>query len=235
MSPRMPISACGSRGLAIDRGVIDSTTYEEAPARYRHWLGQRTRWFKGWMQTWLVHMREPRRLFRKLGPHGFLTFQLIVGGNALVALAHPVFMAGLVYALIALISRGHDAAILIRIAVCLVTAALGYCVSATLGWLGLAHRGVRKKFRILFWTPVHWLLLSFAAWRAALSNHHSTSLLEEDRAWARQSPRREITIRSLLGLERHLTELKRSGELPPIWDDVKDSAVTPRRHPRAVA
>ncbi len=78
-------------------GVIDSTTFEEAPAGVCHWLGQRTRWFKGWMQTWLVHMREPRRLFRELGPGGFLTFQLIVGGNALVALAHPVFLVGLIY------------------------------------------------------------------------------------------------------------------------------------------
>ena len=54
--------------------VIDSTTHEEAPADIRRWLGQRTRWLKGWMQTWLVHMREPRRLFRELGLGGFLTF-----------------------------------------------------------------------------------------------------------------------------------------------------------------
>jgi cellulose synthase/poly-beta-1,6-N-acetylglucosamine synthase-like glycosyltransferase len=31
-------------------GVIDSTTYEEAPTRISAWLGQRTRWFKGWMR-----------------------------------------------------------------------------------------------------------------------------------------------------------------------------------------
>jgi cellulose synthase/poly-beta-1,6-N-acetylglucosamine synthase-like glycosyltransferase len=31
-------------------GVIDSTTYEEAPADSRRWLGQRMRWFKGWMR-----------------------------------------------------------------------------------------------------------------------------------------------------------------------------------------
>ena len=31
--------------------VIASTTYEEAPARLGAWLRQRTRWFKGWMQT----------------------------------------------------------------------------------------------------------------------------------------------------------------------------------------
>jgi cellulose synthase/poly-beta-1,6-N-acetylglucosamine synthase-like glycosyltransferase len=32
-------------------GMISSTTYEEAPARFGPWLRQRTRWFKGWMQT----------------------------------------------------------------------------------------------------------------------------------------------------------------------------------------
>lgn len=30
--------------------VIASTTYEEAPARLKPWLKQRTRWFKGWMR-----------------------------------------------------------------------------------------------------------------------------------------------------------------------------------------
>jgi cellulose synthase/poly-beta-1,6-N-acetylglucosamine synthase-like glycosyltransferase len=29
-------------------GVIDSTTWEEAPIGYTQWLRQRTRWFKGW-------------------------------------------------------------------------------------------------------------------------------------------------------------------------------------------
>jgi glycosyltransferase XagB len=39
--------------------VLHSTTYEEAPAHFGAWLKQRTRWFKGWMQTWSVHMRSP--------------------------------------------------------------------------------------------------------------------------------------------------------------------------------
>ena len=29
--------------------VNDSTTYEESPANVSYWLGQRSRWFKGWM------------------------------------------------------------------------------------------------------------------------------------------------------------------------------------------
>ena len=31
-------------------GVIESTTFEEAPATTRRWLGQRSRWLKGWMR-----------------------------------------------------------------------------------------------------------------------------------------------------------------------------------------
>jgi cellulose synthase/poly-beta-1,6-N-acetylglucosamine synthase-like glycosyltransferase len=47
-------------------GTIASTTWEEAPPSYRIWLSQRTRWLKGWMQTYIVHMRRPRRLLREL-------------------------------------------------------------------------------------------------------------------------------------------------------------------------
>ncbi len=89
-------------------GVINSTTYEEAPANIRRWLAQRSRWFKGWMQTWLVHMRHPLRLFQDLGFGGFVTFQAIVGGNALVALAHPAFLIGAFCELVVLIFKeGH--------------------------------------------------------------------------------------------------------------------------------
>ena len=40
-------------------GVIDSETEEEANGALGNWMQQRARWLKGWMQTWLVHMREP--------------------------------------------------------------------------------------------------------------------------------------------------------------------------------
>ena len=71
--------------------VIDSTTYEEAPGQLLPWLRQRTRWFKGWMQTWLVHMRHPFQLARQLGISGFAVFQLVVGGTILAALVQLLF------------------------------------------------------------------------------------------------------------------------------------------------
>ena len=61
----------------------------------------REQMFKGWMQTWLVHMRRPARPVRELNPAGAIAFQLFLACNVLAALIHPVFMAGLCWSLFA--------------------------------------------------------------------------------------------------------------------------------------
>lgn len=71
--------------------VLDSVTYEEATSDYVNWARQRSRWHKGYMQTWLVHMRHPVELLRELGWRGFLAFNLFVGGTPLLALLNPIF------------------------------------------------------------------------------------------------------------------------------------------------
>ena len=54
---------------------------------------------KGYLQTWLVHMRDPLALARRTGLSGFLSFQLFIGGALVFALATPplwlIFLAGL--------------------------------------------------------------------------------------------------------------------------------------------
>jgi cellulose synthase/poly-beta-1,6-N-acetylglucosamine synthase-like glycosyltransferase len=196
-------------------GVINSTTYEEAPADIRRWIGQRSRWFKGWMQTWLVHMREPFRLFGDLGFRGFLAFQFIVGGNALVALVHPVFVCGLMWAFVTLTFQNSDPAV-ITLLMHLFVAMICYGSTAALGWVGLRNRGVARK-ACVFGTPWHWLLLSFAAWSAACELIHAPYHWKKTEHGVDKSFRRDRTIRALLGLERHLSELETSSRLPPIW------------------
>jgi cellulose synthase/poly-beta-1,6-N-acetylglucosamine synthase-like glycosyltransferase len=150
--------------------VIHSTTYEEAPARFWPWLKQRTRWFKGWMQTWLVHMRHPVRLWRDLGPSGFLVFQLVVGGTVLAAMVHGVFAVALGWQIAsgwlwADRSGIGDAAVAILHAATLIT---GYLISGALGLLGLTYRRKLSCAWALLLMPVYWLLLSIAAWRALM-------------------------------------------------------------------
>ena len=71
--------------------VLDSTTYEEPNNDFVNWMKQRSRWYKGYVQTWLVNLRHPVELWRDLGPAGFAQFNLFVGGTPLLALLNPVF------------------------------------------------------------------------------------------------------------------------------------------------
>ena len=77
--------------LGYRTAVLDSVTDEEANSHFVNWVKQRSRWYKGYLQTWLVHMRHPRQLWRQLGARGFARFNLFVGGTPALALVNPLF------------------------------------------------------------------------------------------------------------------------------------------------
>ncbi len=70
--------------------IVNTTTYEEANFRAWPWIKQRSRWLKGFMVTYLVHMRAPLRLLRDLGPLRFLGFQAFFLGTLGQFLLAPV-------------------------------------------------------------------------------------------------------------------------------------------------
>jgi glycosyltransferase XagB len=72
-------------------GVVDSTTFEEASCHAGNWIRQRSRWMKGYMQTFLVHTRRPLHLARTIGPLGFIGFVFFIGGTVLSGLLNPIF------------------------------------------------------------------------------------------------------------------------------------------------
>ena len=148
--------------------MLDSTTHEEAPCRLTMWLRQRTRWLKGYMQTWLVHMRNPAKLFRELGPWGFASFQIMVGGTVLSALVHPWFyvLLGLDLAAGALTARPESLFGLPFWAMAWIVAASGYLAALGVGLFAVRSRGYRALFSQIPLMPLYWLLASVAAYRA---------------------------------------------------------------------
>ncbi len=70
--------------------VIDTVTFEEANHRAWPWVKQRSRWLKGFMVTWLVHMRRPLALWRDLGTLRFLGVQAFFLGTLGQFLLAPV-------------------------------------------------------------------------------------------------------------------------------------------------
>jgi len=70
--------------------VLDTTTWEEANSELKNWIKQRSRWVKGYIQTYFVHIRNPFKLIKKIGMKNFIHFNLIVGGNFFVLCFNPV-------------------------------------------------------------------------------------------------------------------------------------------------
>jgi cellulose synthase/poly-beta-1,6-N-acetylglucosamine synthase-like glycosyltransferase len=73
--------------------VLDSITLEEANSDFVNWAKQRSRWYKGYLQTFLVHIRDIRSARRVLGTREFLFFTFLVGGTPLIAVVNPIFWA----------------------------------------------------------------------------------------------------------------------------------------------
>ncbi|CQD07037.1 N-acetylglucosaminyltransferase [Mycolicibacterium conceptionense] len=71
--------------------VIDSYTLEEANSDAINWVRQRSRWYKGYLQTWLVHIREPVKLYRTLGLRAFIRFNLVLAGTPIIAVLNLLF------------------------------------------------------------------------------------------------------------------------------------------------
>ncbi|WP_199253897.1 glycosyltransferase [Mycolicibacterium mengxianglii] len=71
--------------------VIDSHTLEEANSDGINWIRQRSRWYKGYLQTWLVQIRRPVRLCRTIGFRNFLRFNLVLAGTPIIAVLNLLF------------------------------------------------------------------------------------------------------------------------------------------------
>ena len=72
--------------------MLNSVTYEEANSRLKNWVRQRSRWIKGYMQTYLVNMRRPLRYLSSGSLGEFLSLQLVVGGKTLVLFLNPLLL-----------------------------------------------------------------------------------------------------------------------------------------------
>jgi len=159
--------------------VIDSTTYEEANSRVYNWIRQRSRWIKGYVQTYLVHMRHPFALWRDLGTRGFLSFQLVVGGTFFVLLANPLvwLLTALWFATRwAVIEQIFPAPVFYLGAIALF---FGNFTFAYLNMAGCFKRGYYGMVRYGLLSPLYWVLMSVAAWKGFLQLFYAPSYWEK--------------------------------------------------------
>ncbi len=152
------------RGLKT--GTTTSRTYEDAPLRLRTWIGQRTRWMKGWLQTLVVHNRRPHLLWKDLGWRGAALFEILILGMILSPFLHIALAGSLTFSLWwgmvgwAEFPRWHPlfAAMLL----------VGYGAAFFTNYFGLLRIGQLRLLPALALLTAYWLLIGVATARAAI-------------------------------------------------------------------
>jgi cellulose synthase/poly-beta-1,6-N-acetylglucosamine synthase-like glycosyltransferase len=147
--------------------TISSPTYEDAPEDLVTWLPQRTRWFKGWLQTWLVHMRNPARTASELGFRSVAILHTLLVGIPISALAQPILILSLIWLVVDLVldrtlSTARSALLLLDA----VNICCGYLSFLLLGRQALSPQEREGLWKVVLFTPVYWILMSAAAWRS---------------------------------------------------------------------
>lgn len=147
--------------------MIARPTLEDAPTEKRVWIGQRGRWLKGWMQTWLVLMRDPRRLTAELGAFGSLVFHVMITGMLLSALGHPLIIG---FFAVSSWHMVHSESVTTLEQMLLVMDTINifasYLLFIRVGQKAMS-RDERKRLGTKWrYVPFYWLMISFVAWKA---------------------------------------------------------------------
>jgi cellulose synthase/poly-beta-1,6-N-acetylglucosamine synthase-like glycosyltransferase len=145
--------------------VINSTTYEEANNDFFNWIRQRSRWIKGYMQTYLVHMRDPIALIRKIGFKGFLGFNFFVGATPIMFLVNPIliliFICYVVFDLGVIRTLFPDWVLFISIFNLMV----GNILMIYVNMMAVFKRRYYELILFAIANPLYWLMHSIAAYK----------------------------------------------------------------------
>lgn len=144
--------------------IIDSITLEEANSNWGNWLRQRSRWIKGYMQTYLVHTRNHKDLVQKTGIHA-LFFHLVVGGKIAFILINPLLWIATIayfslYAIVGpTIEQLYPPLVFYMAASSLI---FGNFLFLYYYMIGCARKGDWGLIKYILVVPFYWLMISVA-------------------------------------------------------------------------
>lgn len=151
------------RGFRV--GILPSTTYEEANSRIRNWIRQRSRWLKGYLQTFLVHARRPGHVFRTSGFRGMLTLLLFIGGTPL-GYAASLILWGVFFAWITTRSEVFSAYFSgAMLCIGAVNLFFGNLLGVYFSMFAVFRRNLDHLLPFALLNPLYWMLAGIAAWK----------------------------------------------------------------------
>jgi glycosyltransferase XagB len=146
--------------------ILDSITLEEANSDVVNWIRQRSRWYKGYLQTMLVALRDPVGLHRQIGSKATLRLINMTGGVPLTSAINIVFWFAL---LVWVLGRPDVIDVLfppLTYYMCLALFLLGAPLSVFTAVIVTAALGKPHLWWAALLTPLYWVLQSVAAVKA---------------------------------------------------------------------
>ncbi len=155
----------------LQTAILDSTTYEEANPRLKNWLRQRSRWIKGYIQTYLVHMRYPLRYLREGTLRDFWGIQFVLGARIAMLFINPLMWLLLLVYLLFHTTVAHAYRVLYPEPVLYLSIASLIFGNFFYLYINLIGCIRRKHYSLMGWallTPLYWTLMSVAAGMAVV-------------------------------------------------------------------
>lgn len=149
--------------------IIDSQTLEEANSNLRNWFSQRSRWIKGYMQTYFVHTRDAKTFLPEKRKFNLLTFQLVIGGKILSLFINPVMWAITIIFFVLRPIFGEFITTFFPTPVLyigVISLILGNFLYLYYYMIGCAKHGHYDLIQYVFLVPFYWLIMSVASWIA---------------------------------------------------------------------
>jgi cellulose synthase/poly-beta-1,6-N-acetylglucosamine synthase-like glycosyltransferase len=147
--------------------VLDSTTWEEATFRTLPWIRQRSRWVKGYLQTYLVHLRAHGDLRRRLGLGKLIHFHLLFGAGCFCLLMNPFYWlltAAWFLTGARAIREFFPLWVLVPALLSFLAGNAAFVLSAMLGCLRRRYYHLLPHCLLM---PFYWVLMSIGAWKGA--------------------------------------------------------------------
>jgi cellulose synthase/poly-beta-1,6-N-acetylglucosamine synthase-like glycosyltransferase len=154
---------------------LDSITYEESVIDIKSWIKQRTRWNKGYIQTFLKHIRN-KKLYTNFYLRDYFSFLTFIFGTFFVNLINPIlyffFTSWLFFdpEYIQVLFENTPYFLLL------------FCLIAGNFSMILVSYFASRKFKCAICSillPFYWLLMSIATYRALWQNIFNPTLWEK--------------------------------------------------------
>ncbi|MGY4710831.1 glycosyltransferase family 2 protein [Mycolicibacterium sp. CBM1] len=146
--------------------ILDSITLEEANSDLINWIRQRSRWYKGYLQTMIVHLRRPDQLRQEIGLKAALRLVNMTGAIPVANAANLLLWSTMT---IWIVGRPHAVSLMfppVTYYLCLVLFLLAAPMSLFVGLIAVVALGKPQLWWAALLAPGYWLLQSIAAFKA---------------------------------------------------------------------